>query len=104
MPPALQDHLARIREVNPDVRAVNLLLDDQRFVGDERLRLRLAEMFVVVSSLRSKQMGRAGYLVKSRWETPIVRLLSVLLNWGIPKYVEDTFRIATADARSRILR
>ena len=35
MSPALEDHLPSRREVNADVRAVDLLFDDQRLIGNE---------------------------------------------------------------------
>ena len=62
--PALQGHLTGVREVDANVRAVNLLLSDQRLVSDERLRLCFAEVLVVVRPLGPKQMGRAGVLGK----------------------------------------
>jgi len=56
----LQEQLTGVREVNADVCAVDLFLNDQRLFGHELLRLRFSEMLVIVSPLRPKQMGSAG--------------------------------------------
>ena len=62
VPPALEHHLPRRREVDADVRAVELLLDDQRLVGDEAVGLGLAQVLVVVRPLRAEQMRRPRVL------------------------------------------
>ncbi len=62
VPPALQDHLTRICEVDANVRAVDFLLNDQRLVGDEGFRIRFAKVLVVIGSSGAQQMGRARVL------------------------------------------
>src|SRR5207244_7103168 len=57
---ALQHHPSARGEVNPDVRAVELLLNDERRVGDERLGFLWAKVLVVVRALRAEQMRSAG--------------------------------------------
>src|SRR5690606_6262816 len=78
MTPALQNHITGLREVDTDVRAVDLLFNDQRLVGKESQGLRHAEVLVVVRPLRPEQMRRAGVLgeftVRSTHrQTPCVR-------------------------------
>jgi len=58
--PALQNHLAAGREVNADVRAVDLLFDDQRGSAEEAERVALVEMFVVGGPPGAEQVRRAG--------------------------------------------
>ena len=57
MPPTLKHHLGFVREVDADVRAVELLLDDQGLVGDESSRLEFAEVLVVVSPRGPEEVG-----------------------------------------------
>ena len=48
--------------MDADVRAVQLLLDDERRIGYEVERLPLAEMLVVVRAARAEQMRRSRIL------------------------------------------
>ena len=62
MASALENQLAIGGEMDADIRAVEFFLYDQRLVGDERLGFGLAEMLVVVRTLRAKNMRRSGVL------------------------------------------
>jgi hypothetical protein len=62
MAAALQDHVARRREMNADVRAVEFLFDNQPFVREKPLRRGLVQMLVVVRSARTKEMRRPRVL------------------------------------------
>ena len=57
----LKHHPATRREVNPDVGAVELLLADERRIGDERLGFFASKVFVVVRALgaESRRGGTA---------------------------------------------
>ncbi len=62
MASTLQNHLAVVREMNPDVCAVDLLLNDQRLIGDELVGFGLTEMLVIIGPLRPKQVRRPRVL------------------------------------------
>jgi len=47
----LKDHLTARGEVDADVRAVDLLLDDERLVGNEALRIGLVHVLIIVCPL-----------------------------------------------------
>ncbi len=46
--------------MDADVRAVDLLFDDERLIGDEVLRIVLIEVLIVVGSLGAEQVRRPG--------------------------------------------
>ena len=48
--------------MDADVRAVQLLLDNERGISDEVQRLRLAEMPVVIGAPRAEEMRRSRVL------------------------------------------
>jgi hypothetical protein len=62
VPPALERHLAVAVELDTNVRAVELLLDDERGVGEEAEGFDLAEVFVVVGPCGAEEVGRPGIL------------------------------------------
>jgi hypothetical protein len=72
MPAALQHQAAGGGEMNADVGAVQLFLNDQRGIGDEGLRFATAEVFIVISAARAEQMRRARIFEKSSRAAPIV--------------------------------
>src|SRR2546427_7914253 len=55
MATALQHHARARGEMNPDVRAVELLFHDERQVGNERLGFLWTEVLVVVRALRAEE-------------------------------------------------
>jgi len=57
--PALKHHAACGRKVDADVRAVQLLLDDERGIADEVQRLPWAQMLVVARAALAEQMRRS---------------------------------------------
>ena len=59
MAPALQHDSTTGSEVNPDIRAIQLLFDNERRFPNKCLGFFSSEMFVVVRPLRTKKMGRA---------------------------------------------
>ena len=62
VPPALEDHLPVGGEVDADVRAIELLLDDERGVGEEAEGFGLAQVLVVVGPPGAEEVRRPGVL------------------------------------------
>lgn len=62
MPTTLQHHPAGQGEIYSYVRAIELLLDDERGIGNKRLGFLAAKVLVVIRALRAEQMRRARVL------------------------------------------